>query len=386
MPARRSSASAPRTQAAGSAAQPGRTPVDLSGLVGPARAGTPPCERVFGALGNYLLGYDLDAADLAPAADRAATARRDRAAGRRRAAVLRGRAARPLRRGRARSTGPRTESAARRTRSPAAARRSTCWPSCSGSTSTGPGCPTSFVERLAKALDALRGHGLDRTPELDAAVVWMFRSFARVNELVPVVMSILSRRLRAGAVLMPLADAEMRGPAGPAGRGLPGPAPGRGRAGAGRAVPLLRRAGARGALASGRTSRPMRPSTRSPPTRPARTGRRAWTWSSDVPSRCGATCCGAGWQRSDPRFRRVAPGDLRPPLLPHPRAARPALRRPHGEPPAVRRGLRLGQPAHPPRDGLRADRRAARPVPGGGDPHRRRGPAARRRRRRRHLA
>jgi pyruvate/2-oxoglutarate dehydrogenase complex dihydrolipoamide acyltransferase (E2) component len=36
--------------------------VDLSGLAARPAAGTPPCERVFGALRNYLLGYDLDPA------------------------------------------------------------------------------------------------------------------------------------------------------------------------------------------------------------------------------------------------------------------------------------------------------------------------------------
>ena len=52
--------------------------------------------------------------------------------------------------------------------------------------------------------------GLQRTPELEAAVVWMFRSFSRVGELIPVVMSILERRLRRRRELAPLADEEMR--------------------------------------------------------------------------------------------------------------------------------------------------------------------------------
>ena len=79
-------------------------------------------------------------------------------------------------------------------------------------------------------------------PTLEAAVVWMFRSFSRVGELVPVVLSILERRLRAGAVLAPLADAGDAGPARPAGDLGAGSAPGHRRAGSRRAVPLLRRA------------------------------------------------------------------------------------------------------------------------------------------------
>jgi hypothetical protein len=38
--------------------------------------------------------------------------------------------------------------------------------------------------------------GLERTPALEAAVVGMFRSCARVKALVPVVISILTRRQR----------------------------------------------------------------------------------------------------------------------------------------------------------------------------------------------
>ena len=301
--------------------------MDLSGLVArparreprPASGSSAPCATTSSATTSTL-----------PTSrrlfDRAATARRDRAAGRRRAAVLRGRAARPVRRGRRALPAPHRVLARRRAHR-VAVRRSTCWPSCSGSTSTGPGCPTSFVERLEKALARYGVHGLDRTPELDAAVVWMFRSFARVIALVPVVTSILERRLRAGAVLVPLADADMREPAGPAGRGLPGTAPGGGRAGARRAVPLLRRAGARGAPRAG--VRADRAGPRRARRRPGR--RRPRGASLDAVVRCPQPHAGrpaatlAGNQR--PAVPPGAPGGLRPTLLPHPRAARPALRR-----------------------------------------------------------
>ena len=224
----------------------------------------------------------------APAARRAAPARRDRAAGRRRPAPLRGRAARPVRRGR-RALPPADRDRSPTTRSPPTARRSTCWPSCSGSTPTGPGCPTPIVDRLETALARYGVHGLERTPELDAAVVWMFRSFARVSELVPVVMSILERRLRAGAVLAPLADAEMRGRLDRLAR-LPRAATRRSPswpATCGSTTstsPCSRRSVERAYDAD-----PSGPRPRSPPTRTARTGRRAWTRRPVSRSRCGET-------------------------------------------------------------------------------------------------
>ncbi|MCK7502623.1 MAG: acetyl-CoA carboxylase biotin carboxyl carrier protein subunit, partial [Comamonadaceae bacterium] len=48
--------------------------VDLSGLEQRTDFTRKPCERVYGPLGNYLLGYDLPAAGAAQAADRAAAA------------------------------------------------------------------------------------------------------------------------------------------------------------------------------------------------------------------------------------------------------------------------------------------------------------------------
>ena len=56
--------------------------------------------------------------------------------------------------------------------------------------------PDSYRRRLEQALHRYGVRGLDRTPELEEAVVWMFRSFRRVGELVPVVTAILERRLR----------------------------------------------------------------------------------------------------------------------------------------------------------------------------------------------
>ena len=72
------------------------------------------------------------------------------------------------------------------------------------------GLPDAYRERLVAALARYGVVGLERTPKLEAAVVWMFRSFSRVGELVPVVMSILERRLRARVDLASVADEEMR--------------------------------------------------------------------------------------------------------------------------------------------------------------------------------
>src|SRR5207248_933245 len=72
------------------------------------------------------------------------------------------------------------------------------------------GLPTGYRRRLETALRRYGVPGLDRTPELEEAVVWMFRSFRRVDELAPVVTSILERRLRQHAALAHLADDAMR--------------------------------------------------------------------------------------------------------------------------------------------------------------------------------
>ena len=72
------------------------------------------------------------------------------------------------------------------------------------------GLPDSYRRRLDRALQRYGVQGLDRTPELEEAVVWMFRSFRRVADLVPAVTAILERRLHHQSELIHLADAEMR--------------------------------------------------------------------------------------------------------------------------------------------------------------------------------
>jgi acetyl/propionyl-CoA carboxylase alpha subunit/acetyl-CoA carboxylase carboxyltransferase component len=72
------------------------------------------------------------------------------------------------------------------------------------------GVPDDYRERLATALRRYGVHQLERSPALEAAVVWMFRSFTRVDEFAPVVTGILERRLRHRDTLARLADEALR--------------------------------------------------------------------------------------------------------------------------------------------------------------------------------
>jgi acetyl/propionyl-CoA carboxylase alpha subunit/acetyl-CoA carboxylase carboxyltransferase component len=196
-----------RAAATDAYAAPVMSSVDLSGLVARPAEGTPPCERVFGALRNYLLGYDLDPAtrdrlfveqrrlgEIAPPGDPGMLACED--------ALLDlfaevGALYRPR-------TEPQPDDALTAGSSQEYLLAFLQWLDIDRA-----GLPDSFVEHLEKALTRYGVHSLARTPELDAAVVWMFRSFSRVVALVPVILQILGRRLKARAVLAPLADEAM---------------------------------------------------------------------------------------------------------------------------------------------------------------------------------
>jgi acetyl-CoA carboxylase carboxyltransferase component len=183
-------------------------PLDLTGMQTRPAAGTPPCERVFGALRHYLLGYDLDAADvqrlfveqrrlgeLSPPADIGLLHCED--------ALL------DLFAEVGGLYRPRTESqpddalTAMGTQEYLLAYLQWLDPDRAG-------LPDAYRSRLESALARYGVRGLERTSALADAVMWMFRSFNRVDELVPVVLAILARRLRAGALLAAQADQEMR--------------------------------------------------------------------------------------------------------------------------------------------------------------------------------
>ena len=194
---------------AASMAPRGRRAVDLAGL-----AAAPPAARRPASGCTPRCAATCSATTSTPARcttmlTRAAPARRDRAAGRPGPAALRGRAAGPVRRGRLAVPAARRD----RARSDAAHGGSTQeyllsylqWLDADRA-----GLPDAYRRRLERALLRYGVRGLERTPELEEAVVWMFRSFRRVAELVPVVTAILERRLRHRDALAPLADAEMR--------------------------------------------------------------------------------------------------------------------------------------------------------------------------------
>ncbi|HET8680963.1 MAG TPA: biotin carboxylase N-terminal domain-containing protein, partial [Micromonosporaceae bacterium] len=200
---RAGAATAASSAAGGSAGEAGAagSPVDLHGLAAAEPAGRPPCELVYAALNSYLLGYDLD-----PAAVRGLLTRQRRL----------GEAAPPADPGLlhcedglldlfadvASLYRPRTETepvdgmAAETPQEYLLSYLQWLDPDRAG-------LPDSYRERLEHALRRYGVATLHRTPALEEAVVWMFRSFSRVKELVPVVVGILERRLRHHAALGP---------------------------------------------------------------------------------------------------------------------------------------------------------------------------------------
>ncbi|AQZ63238.1 Methylcrotonyl-CoA carboxylase biotin-containing subunit [[Actinomadura] parvosata subsp. kistnae] len=58
------------------------------------------------------------------------------------------------------------------------------------------GLPAGFRTRLERVLARYGVRGLDRTPQLEEAVVWLYRSFHRAQDLAPAVAAVLERRLR----------------------------------------------------------------------------------------------------------------------------------------------------------------------------------------------
>ena len=182
--------------------------LDLGGLEARSAPGTPICERVFGALGRYLLGYDLDPgtrkrleveqrrlSEVSPPADEGLLACED---GLLDVFADVGTLYRPLL-----ETQPEDSLMATSTQEYLLAFLQWLDPDRAG-------LPEAYRDDLESALARYGVSGLDRTPDLDAALVWMFRSVTRVDELAPVVLSILERRLRARAALASRADAEMR--------------------------------------------------------------------------------------------------------------------------------------------------------------------------------
>jgi acetyl/propionyl-CoA carboxylase alpha subunit/acetyl-CoA carboxylase carboxyltransferase component len=72
------------------------------------------------------------------------------------------------------------------------------------------GLPDSFRDRLQRALERYGVDGLERSAALEDAVVWMFRSFSRVGDLLPAVSAILTRWLTYADQLRPTVGPELR--------------------------------------------------------------------------------------------------------------------------------------------------------------------------------
>jgi acetyl/propionyl-CoA carboxylase alpha subunit/acetyl-CoA carboxylase carboxyltransferase component len=72
------------------------------------------------------------------------------------------------------------------------------------------GIPDSYRERLASALSRYGVTSLQRSPALESAVTWMFRSFSRVGELVPAVSAVLMRWLANADAIRPEVGPEVR--------------------------------------------------------------------------------------------------------------------------------------------------------------------------------
>jgi acetyl/propionyl-CoA carboxylase alpha subunit/acetyl-CoA carboxylase carboxyltransferase component len=188
-----------RIRSTGAEAAGVAAPVRLAGLAAGRPPGTAPCERVYRALATYLLGYDLDPDSL----------RRTIIRQRRLGAVAPPDDAGLLRcedglldlfadvsalyRPRP-GTEPDDPQAVGSTKEYLLAYLQWLDPDQAG-------LPAGYRERLERGLARYEVPSLTRTPELEDAVFWMFRSFQRLADLVPVVVGILERRLRHRDVL-----------------------------------------------------------------------------------------------------------------------------------------------------------------------------------------
>ncbi|MFI1994549.1 carboxyl transferase domain-containing protein [Actinoplanes sp. NPDC020271] len=186
----------------------GGTPVGFTGLTASPPPGTPPCEQVYRALRGYLLGYDLD-----PEGLRETMTRQRRL----------GEVSPPADPGllrcedglldlfadigalyRSRDGGADEDEPA------AASGEEHLLSYLQWLDADRAGLPYEYRERLTAALRRYGVTGLDRSPELEEAVLWLSRSLRRIDDVVPVVVNILDRRLRHRGELLSLADDETR--------------------------------------------------------------------------------------------------------------------------------------------------------------------------------
>ena len=185
----------------------GSNRIDLSGLRERLDTTRKPCDRVYGPLGDYLLGYDLSPAELRKLLTKqrrlAEIAAPDDAAlldcedGLLDIYAELGGLYRP-------QTESELEASTQTEHTQEFLMAFMQWldPELAG-------LSPSYRARLERALARYGVDGLDRTPALESAMTWLFRSLARLNELGTVVAAILDRRLVHRPALARLADAAM---------------------------------------------------------------------------------------------------------------------------------------------------------------------------------
>jgi acetyl-CoA carboxylase carboxyltransferase component/biotin carboxyl carrier protein len=199
-----------RPQAAGEPLREGEAAaVDLSGLEQRTDFARKPCERVYGPLGNYLLGYDLAPAalrrllteqrriaEIADPADASLLACED---GLLDIFADLGALYRPQTESEADEIAGRTENT-----------QEYFLAFLQWLDAERAGLPAGYRERLARALERFGVTSLARGPALESALGWLFRSFARVAELAPVAAAILQRRLAHRDAVAPAMGADQK--------------------------------------------------------------------------------------------------------------------------------------------------------------------------------
>ncbi|HYN31739.1 MAG TPA: carboxyl transferase domain-containing protein, partial [Ilumatobacteraceae bacterium] len=185
------------------------SPVDLSGLGRTIDFNRKPCDRVYTPLGDYLLGYDLAAADL-----------RKLLTQQRRLAEI----AAPADAGLIECEDglldiyaelgalyrPQTEDEPDVVVSSVENTQEYLVSFLQWLDVDRAGLPDVYRWRLERALERFGVHGLQRTPELESALYWLFRSLSRLGELSKVVIAILERRLANRDALADVVDDAMR--------------------------------------------------------------------------------------------------------------------------------------------------------------------------------
>jgi acetyl/propionyl-CoA carboxylase alpha subunit/acetyl-CoA carboxylase carboxyltransferase component len=177
--------------------------VDLSGLKQPIDFTRKPCERVYGPLGDYLLGYDLAPAELrklltqqrrmaeiAEPGDAALIACEDSLLD---IVAELGSLYRPQ---------SEAETGTENTQEYLLSFLQ--WLDADRARLS-----ESYRQRLLRALGRFDVRGLEAGADLESALMWLFRSLSRLAELTPIVLAILERRLEHRDALIDLADADM---------------------------------------------------------------------------------------------------------------------------------------------------------------------------------